>query len=189
MKNKIIIAVLLMISGIVNAQLSPNIKKFKNDTIVWHPDSLLQISDFKGKPKGTAQGATYAGLFLYQKEVDGNLNFFVEAVFLKSKSFVKSNSEYVLKHEQLHFDIAELYARKLRQKISLMNFKKVNNLVPTIDGMYKKYSQDMFNEEDKYDNQTEHGLNAAKQKMWADNVQKELKDLEAYSSTQINTVK
>ena len=70
-----------------------------------------------------------------------------------------------------------------------MNFKKVNNLVTTIDGMYKKYSQDMFNEEDKYDSQTEHGINAAKQKMWADNVQKELKELEAYSSTQINTVK
>ena len=42
----------------------------------------------------------------------------VEAFFDKQNSWVKKDTTaYALKHEQLHFDITELYARKLKQSI------------------------------------------------------------------------
>ena len=169
--------------------IKPNIKKLRNDTVVWRADSLLTKEDFKSKAKGPAMGFTAGGIFLYPNESNSVLVFNVEAIFVKSKSYITKFSEYVLKHEQLHFDICELYARKLRQKISELDFKKVKNVAQVIDNAYKKFSGEMMREEEKYDKDTEHGLNAAKQQVWADNIQKQIKDLDAYSGTEINTVK
>ena len=173
------------------SSIAPNIRKFKGDTIVWKQDSLLNKDDFKAKGHGKngPLGYTTTCIFLYPNESNGVLVFSVEALFIKSKSYIVEYSDYVLKHEQLHFDICELYARKLRKMISDKDFKKVSNVMQTIQNMYNKASQDCFKEEEKYDNDTNHGLNAAKQQVWADDVKKQLTELDAYSNTEVNTVK
>lgn len=173
------------------SSLSPTIKKFKNDTIVWKKDSLLRKEDFKSKGKGKngPLGYTNTFLFLYPNESNGVLVFSVEAVFVMSKSYITQYSDYILKHEQLHFDICELYARKLRKMIADKDFKKVHNVQEVIQQMYNKVSAEFIKEEDKYDNDTNHGLNAAKQQVWADDIQKQLQELDAYSNTEVNTVK
>lgn len=173
------------------SSISPTIKKFKGDTIVWKKDSLLKKEDFKAKGKGKngPLGYTTTCIFLYPNESNGMLVFSVEALFLKSKSYITEYSEYVLKHEQLHFDICELYARKLRKMISDKDFKKVHNVMQEIQQMYNKVSAECNREEDKYDTDTNHGLNAAKQQVWIDDIQKQLQELDAYSGTEVNTVK
>jgi len=180
---------LIQISFAQKTDLSPNIKKFKNDTVVWHPDSLLHVSDFKSKHNSSAYGLTYTGIFLYPKESNGNLNFYVEAIFVKSKSYLKTTSEYVLKHEQLHFDICELFARKLRQKILALDFKKIRNVQDVVKNLYAKVSQEMIKEQDKYDSETEHGFNSARQQAWSEKVKKQLDELEKFSSTEVDITK
>jgi hypothetical protein len=194
MKKPLILLILLAFCFAGYSQkssIAPTIRKFKKDTIIWKKDSLLTKDDFKGKGHGKngPLGLTTWCLFLYPNESNGVLVFSVEALFIKSKSYIVQYSDYVLKHEQLHFDICELYARKLRKMISDKDFKKVNNVQKVIQDMYNKAAQDCAKEQQKYDDDTNHGLNAAKQQVWADDIKKQLDALDAYSDTEVNTVK
>jgi hypothetical protein len=166
-----------------------NLKRLKNDTIVWQKDSLLSRPDFKGRV--TAQWAGCASTFLMVTpvETNGNMLFSVRAVFIKSKSNIIKTSDYILKHEQLHFDICELFARKLRKTMSETDFTKVKNIVPQIQSMYNKVNAEYVRYEEKYDNETNHGENPAKQKLWSDDVANQLKDLDKYSTEDVNVVK
>jgi hypothetical protein len=190
--KKIVVVLVLLAAKFGFAQktgIKPSIKKLRNDTIVWRADSLLDKDDFKSRSKGSALGFTASGMFLYPSENAGVLVFYVEAIFVKSKSYITKYSDYVLKHEQLHFDICELYARKLRQKINEIDFKKVKNVQQVIQNAYARINTEFGREQEKYDKDTEHGLNAAKQQVWTDDIQKRIKELDAFIGTEINTVK
>jgi hypothetical protein len=172
------------------SSISPTIRKLKNDTIIWRVDSLLKKEDFKAKPKSNGPlGYSAIGIFLYPGENNGELLFYVEALFVKSKSFIVKFSDYVLKHEQIHFNICELYARKLRKEILETNFKKVKNVDKEISKIYKDIDQEHLKAQFKYDSETEHGLNSAKQKVWEDKIEKELLELEKYIAIEINPVR
>lgn len=175
-----------IITGAIAQKLPKN---FSSDTIIWKQDSLLTKENFKGKPKGNIPAFACTGIFLHMEESDGTLKFYVEAIFSKSKSFMKESSVYTLKHEQLHFDIAELCARKFRKALSEKDFRKVKNLREEINKMSTKSGEDMKEEQNKYDTDTEHGLNAAKQEVWIKNIAERLKELDAYSSTEVDIVK
>jgi hypothetical protein len=188
MRNLLIICLLL---GSMSAfgQLT---KKMAQDTLIWSKDSLLTKEDFQAKR--SAYGSKIPAyvsvfLYLYQKENEGQRMFYVEAILLKSKSYMKEETPYTLKHEQLHFDICELYARKLRQKIDLKDFTKVRDVGGELQKLYDKTSAELWKEESKYDDDTQHGINAAKQQIWMDNIAKQLAELEKYSSTEVNIVK
>lgn len=161
-------------------------KRLKNDTIVWRKDSLLTKEDFKARHGGRSAGFASVGIFLNPKESGGTIVFDVEATFLKSKSFLAENSPYTLEHEQLHFDICEIFARKLRKMMMDKDFKKVRDIRGEIQKMYNKVSAEMYKEENKYDDDTEHGLNPAKQKVWDADIAQQLKDLDSYSNITVN---
>ena len=186
MKKLLLVACMLIQCSATFAQLS---KRMAQDTLVWRSDSMLIKEDFKAKRGGSNEGLTASTFIIYPKEKNGTMIFTVEAIFLKSKSYLKEDSPYIIKHEQLHFDICELYARKLRQLIAEKDFKKVKKIVEEIQRMYNKTFADCQREETKYDNDTEHSMNAAKQKVWNDLVAQQLKDLEKYASTEVNIVK
>lgn len=173
-----------------NATIRPNIRKFKNDTIIWKSDSLLKKEDFKSraKPNGPL-GFTASGMFLYSGESAGQLIIYVEALFVKSKSYITKYSEYVLKHEQIHFDICELYARKLRKKLTETNFKKVKKIQVEINDMYSNVSSQLQKEQEKYDKDTEHGLNSAKQSIWSEEIRKQIQALDEYKLSGIDISK
>lgn len=192
MQKALVVLTLFLISFSNFAQrtISPNIRKLKNDTIIWKQDSLLHKEDFKAKGKNNGPlGYASIGIFMYAGESGGELIFNIEALFIKSKSYITKYSDYVLKHEQIHFDICELYARKLRQKFTETNFAKVKSLENETTKMYTKISSELFKEEEKYDKDTEHGLNSAKQKLWDADIKARLLALEAYSQSAINIAK
>lgn len=167
-------------------------KKMAQDTLIWAPDYFLGKEDFKAKRStygNKIPAYVTTSVFLYQKENNGTLMFYIEAILLKSKSFMKEETPYSLRHEQLHFDICELFARKLRQKVAQKNFTKVRDIVGEIQRMYDKTISDWKREEEKYDNDTQHGINAAKQEVWNDNIARQLKALDAFSSISVNIVK
>lgn len=181
--------VLISMAGFAQKKsISPDIRKFKKDTIVWQADSLLKKEDFKARYKGSngPLGFTDAAIFIYPGENSGQLIFYVEALFFKSKSYIVKYSEYVLKHEQIHFDIAELYARKLRQKIADTDFKKVKDVHGEITRFFRQTFADFKKEEEKYDKDTQHGLNPAKQQLWNDDIQNRIKELDKYSDSAID---
>jgi predicted secreted Zn-dependent protease len=113
----------------------------------------------------------------------------VETIFIRSKSFLRENSPDVLNHEQLHFDITELYSRKLRQRLAGKNFKAVKNISEEIQEMHRKIMEESGWEEKIYDDSTEHGVNSVKQKEWNEKVAAEIKELEQFSSVEVDIVK
>lgn len=98
------------------------------DTIRWSPTYKLSPEDFKGiyttaYLSDKVSGHDTAGLsqlnILYEfKAVDRKLKIDAYAIFLKDKSFLKSTWGEVLKHEQAHFDIAEIYALKFAKTVN-----------------------------------------------------------------------
>ena len=66
------------------------------------------------------------------------------------------------------------------------DFKKVRDIRGEIQKMYNKVSAEMYKEENKYDDDTEHGLNPAKQKVWDADIAQQLKDLDSYSNITVN---
>ena len=83
-------------------------------------------------------------------------------------------------HEQLHFDITELYARIFRKQLT-ENIKSVRDL-SKIKGMGKQILSDWDKEEDLYDRETEHSINEAKQKEWILNIRQRLDELKDFAS-------
>ncbi len=160
-------------------------KEFGVDTILWNANTFLQYSDFKAKPFGSFQGNTYAGIILDFKQDEKGIHLFTYTLFFCKHSFLKDSSKNLLNHEQLHFDITELYARKLRQLISQKDFQNEKSSADVIQKIYNAVTSDLNKEQDKYDKETVHGTNYAKQLTWINSIHEQLKQLENYSAVEV----
>lgn len=180
---------LLLIWQSGSAQLT---KREAQDTVIWRADSLLNRSYFLAKRSHygpSIPAYITSAIYLYQKENNGIRMFYVEAIMLKSKSFMKEETPYILNHEQMHFNITEIYARRLRKMIAEKDFTKVTDVVSLIERMYAKTMNECQKREAAYDKDTQHGINAAKQEVWNQTILKELLELDAFASTEVNVVR
>lgn len=156
-------------------------KSFSQDTIHWRPDYKLKWEDFQGIPDSTSQHKAISSpsinysLFYNEK----TFNYEVFCSFNKKKSWVKGKDSVLLIHERGHFDIAELFARKLRQL-----FKSYNLNAPTIKNDFKKMYDKVRIERDKmddlYDKETDFSKNKQKQAYWNKKIVQELKKLKEF---------
>jgi hypothetical protein len=186
MKRILAGTLLLLFTLPVLAQLS---QKEAQDTIIWNSAVPLTKDFFLAKRSKYGKDIPayiVSAIYLYQKEKDGTRMFYIEAIMLKSKSYMKEETPYILNHEQLHFDICELYARKLRQRIAEKDFTKVKDIVSVVSQFYEKTTSEYQKRETAYDNDTQHGINAAKQKVWNETIARELAELEQFASPEVN---
>ena len=88
-------------------------------------------------------------------------------------------TDYLLNHEQRHFDLAESGAREFRKKLKQARFtpenfqKEVQNITREIDEKYKKLQQ-------QYDKESDHSRNEEKQNEWNQKIDSMLKGFEEY---------
>jgi hypothetical protein len=157
-----------------------NTYKISNDSIIyWQKDLKLKWTDFKTSNKSDLRGAkSYTGIKLIPLSSQDKSTYLAVAYFLQSKSFsATEHSDYILKHEQLHFDITEIYARKIRKKIKLLESSSQD-----ID--YLALHKKLFNEsrelQKRYDRETNHSKDFIAQNRWNDFVEQELKNLKEY---------
>ena len=96
------------------------------EKIPWNQDRKLTWADFKGVPNGPSDyvASTNSGVsFSYsyrERNGVGEIKFTVVSNFYPDLSWYRPSkiSDYILAHEQIHFDISELFARKLRQRLA-----------------------------------------------------------------------
>lgn len=160
-------------------------KTFGADTILWQQDSLLSNEDFKGKPAGSFQGLTFSGIFLDMKHEERLLRVYCYTLFICKKSFLKDSSDNLLNHEQLHFDITELYARKIRQQLSQKLILDDKNISAAIQKIYNTQIAELNKEQDRYDKETEHGTNQTKQILWKESIRKQIDLFYDYAEIEI----
>ena len=85
----------------------------------------------------------------------------------------------LLNHEQTHFDLSEIYARKVRKEFSelLDPCGKSDDELNIIVNLFLEKFQE---EERKYDKETEHGLNEELQYEWDQKVYADLEGLKQF---------
>lgn len=151
------------------------------EQLSWNEFYKLQWDDFQGDPDKNSLGdaATAVSIkarpFLVKKEID----YDVVAIFNREKSWARDKSSSLLAHEQLHFDIAELYARKIRKKIDELKDRGVNDIKVFNTAIHALLQES--NEVDmNYDVETLHGALSKKQEYWTKHVKEELAKLGQY---------
>lgn len=148
-----------------------------NQAITWN--------DFKGRVDRSSKFAanTSSGFNYNASMVGDSMRIIIPTIFHPRESWVKKKqkSPYLLKHEQLHFDITELYVRKMRRDILSQKYtlKKFNK---TVSKIIKKYSRESTSFQDSYDKETKHSLNKEQQKRWNAIVEDGLKELNDYKN-------
>lgn len=150
----------------------------ENAQFSWSQDRRLTWADFKGKPdkKHFATALTYSDIKIGASSIDGKTTVTVQNFFDTKLSWSKNKtSAALLAHEQAHFDITEIYTRKLRIKLNeIVSEETIRN------GTFNKESTVILNEwksfQQKYDDETNHGIIADKQKEWEEKVAMLLKE-------------
>lgn len=159
------------------------------DTLRWSKAYQLKWPDFKGPADEQVDfSANSSCLFAFSSRPDYRgdtlvLELILHPALTKTTSWVKADkkSPELLAHEQLHFDICELYGRRMRERLlrakaGVLNYDAV--LRGVFDEEWHAYKQRQVD----YDSETAHGLISEKQAMWTELIKKELSALDRYAS-------
>ena len=152
--------------------------------IEWSANRPLTWTDFKARPTSDRLAAlTSSTIDAKVGCVDYQFSAQVRAVFTPSESWVRNlaqASPALLRHEQLHFDLTEIHARLLRQKLNVVKLD-CEKLQPAFGNLTKMAFLTWQRDEARYDQETNHGLNAARQQAWDQQIQQRLTQLEAFA--------
>ncbi|MEO6130402.1 MAG: DUF922 domain-containing protein [Saprospiraceae bacterium] len=162
-------------------------------SIEYSPDIDFDWHLFKGKvnPQHTASmgkntAAVTVSSLNYNTTVKGKTAVVkVSALFLPSESWTLypklDHPDDALNHEKRHFDICEIYARKIRQAI-LQNHFSQSRFGPSLESLFNKIVSEYRNEQQRYDRETRHCLDVAQQLKWNKIIDAQLASLAAYSN-------
>ncbi|WP_339728995.1 DUF922 domain-containing protein [Maribacter stanieri] len=147
------------------------------EVVSWEPDFRFTWNDFKGDvpitsgaAATTASGITYRFSTYYEND-ELKVDYNVYAYFYPTKSWYKPKlcNEVTLLHEQLHFDITELYARKMRKQLAETKFTK--NIKEEIKKIYKATIRQLNDFQNKYDSETNYSRNLPVQERWVKEIE------------------
>ena len=159
---------------------------FAQDELCWN-DRKLTWDDFGAAPDprfnqpGMQAAITDAVIRYSKSETTGE--FIVNTVFNKKGSWMVGNKTATgLAHEQLHFDLAEAYARKIRAYVKENQGKSEQKILSGIKKLMKEHDE----MQQEYDADVQmRGLDRAEQqKIWNSKVSKLLKKNKNHRSTQ-----
>ncbi|MCF6212686.1 MAG: DUF922 domain-containing protein [Flavobacteriaceae bacterium] len=160
------------------------LKIYAQAVIPWSKDRKLIWSDFKGAPNeevfAYAQTAYKIEIIPSDVLIDSRNNIrdykklSIQTNFYTKNSWVTDKSDYLLAHEQLHFDIAELYARKMRTAFKKLKKQKIANFDSYVN-IYKKLWVECRKTQKDFDEKTNHGLKIKENNEWINKVNLQLK--------------
>lgn len=156
----------------------------------WTSRRPLVWTDFKGQPPRESPAAAETGYtLLHGVRCTGSaFEYQVVAAFRPDHSWVRpevlkrpADSARALRHEQTHFDLSEVHARRLRRYFSelVAPCRTSNADLSEVAGRYVK---DEANAQEKYDGETDNGRKNAEQLRWDKEVDSQLSALSRYIS-------
>jgi predicted secreted Zn-dependent protease len=154
----------------------------KDSLIDWNSNRKLSWEDFKAQPDGSSVNAALTSTNI---NIDYSFNsrdfkYKIKCQFDPSKSWGRIKNDYILSHEQAHFDIAEIHARLLHKALKNYRFnaKSANK---DIGEIYQKYMKEHHEMQEKYDDETNYSRNESQQKEWFKKIDSTLKNLESFA--------
>jgi len=160
--------------------------------INWSADRLLTWADFKGEPK-PKNISDFAAETRCGFEIDAN-----HLVFSKNKVYVYStfdcvsswvrgetkNQQGLLEHEQYHFNLSEVHARRLRKLILQADYNR-GNMETVLQALFKQEFAAFNKRSKQYDEETNHGLQPERQFEWQETIDQELFELQGYQEAKV----
>jgi len=158
----------------------------EGEKIQWSEEYRLSWSDFKAPHRSgvsyvasTSSGISFS---FSSSEINGeiDLNIIVHSNFYPEKSWVnpKEASDYILAHEQAHFDISEIHARILRKKISETTFSK--KAKKELTALYNSVDEKRIAMQHLFDKETDHSKIKDKEVEWEAYIKQQLKDYDRW---------
>jgi len=177
---KYLLAIIFLCSGF--SQNNQNL-------IYWSENIKLEWKDFKAPPENhpTHKAMSSLSLSIGMDLYTDSIVVVSKSTFDRAKSWVKSDWQMprVLDHEQIHFDIRELYTRRLKNAISVKQFKRktaqteLSSMIRDANIQYGKaqnqYDQESYTSEDK-------------QNDWKTRVDQELKSLNTFQNPRVKII-
>jgi len=158
----------------------------KNDFIIWTSSRKLMRKDFEGTKPDSSNASAGASIRLRLNYVIKGMStsFDARCLFFKKESwYVYSDTRrLILLHEQGHFDIGEIVARKLRKDLSEA-VKKTSVISPRrIDSIYHIHAKVLDDMQGLYDAETNHSLIIDEQERWNLKIRQMLDSLDTDSA-------
>lgn len=143
------------------------------ETILWESGRRLSWDDFRGEvPLNTRAAAITASGITYRFSTSGakdavHVDFKVDTFFYPTKSWYQPAlcDSVILSHEQLHFDISELYARKLKKRLDAESYT-YGNVKSKVKLIYQQNNEALNDFQNLYDDETNFSRNRETQEEW-----------------------
>lgn len=153
----------------------------EEEVILWSADYRLSWNDFKDKvPSGARAAAITASGITYRFSTSGTqdhmeVDFQIETHFYPNKSWYQPDlcDDVILSHEQLHFDISELFTRKLRKKLSEATYT-YSNIKAKVSAIYRENNKELNAFQNRYDDETNFSRDREQQMIWNAEIKKAL---------------
>ena len=153
----------------------------------WNENKPLTWADFQAEPgererydASTNSGISYSWSFSTHNGKE-QFCYEVRSNFYPNLSWVKNgeNNEHLLAHEQLHFDISELHARKLRKAIK--EYRITSNIKQDLRDIYYQIETERQEMQNKFDLESRHSTEKEAEGKWQNHVKTELDKYGAYA--------
>lgn len=159
------------------------------EAIAWDAGRPLTWKDFRGTPPPEPgdEGARTAYSFFYGARCTGKrFEFRVLAAVLPRRSWVTPNvlknpalNARSLRHEQTHFNLSEVHARRMRKYFAELE-QPCNNDEAQLNALAQRFVRAEATAQASYDQETNYGRTAAKQADWEKETLRQIESLVAY---------
>ncbi len=158
-------------------------QKNNEELLEWNADRQLNWADYKSKPnpESDAAASTTTYLSVEYNITSTRFSYKIKSFFSKTRSWGLHKTDYILSHEQGHFDIAEVFARKLHKKLSEYKFNK-RTYQKDLKKIYDDVTGEKSDTQNEYDRQTNHSINKEKQAEWLKKIEEMLEEYDNYTN-------
>lgn len=149
----------------------------------WKEHRKLSWDDFRGpcgKPTDETVAVTHCGMG-FKTSATATASEKPEIIvfnrFYTNKSWVMSDAKLpeILEHEQGHFDLCEIYTRRLKAALDAVDFAKPGAR-EELYAAYERVNAEYEARQQQYEDETTHGTIDREQKRWTANITRELTD-------------
>jgi len=158
----------------------------EGEKIIWQEDRKLGWNDFRGVPNAADEfvASTSSGIsfsFSYsEKNGSKHVDYSVLSNFYPDQSWYRPErvSSYILEHEQTHFDISELHARKLRK--ALESLVASRTFKEEAEKLYNQIELERREMQTLFDKESDHSNIKEAEYRWRKSVAEQLKSFAAW---------
>jgi hypothetical protein len=154
----------------------------EDETMVsWMAGRRLTWDDFRSVPVRNTEAValTSTSLGISYRVKNNQFLYDISCAFSKQHSWGLLKTPYILAHEQAHFDITEIYARKLHHELQLYRFD-AKTFKKDINDIYHRVVKEKEAFQELYDGETDHSRKKARQEEWLVRIEALLDDTAPY---------